>query len=268
MNLVKSNSADVVKSTTQAGFASLKDDKDAMKSLKILTALRGIGPATASLLLSVYQPDEVPFFSDELFRWTHWDAPGKKEYNWDRSIKYNVTEYKELLASVEALRKKLGVRAVDAEKVAYVLGKERVELDMVIEMEGDAETLVQDKVREDSEVGRRVEDQQEESRKRVQEALKEIREEKASEEGRKGVEDVEAKSKKCGSRHMEAISKAKEVTARGEERQKLGQKLKELEAEEAEEQAGEGAEKQGAKRKAKEEKTPAEGMRRSTRRKV
>lgn len=77
MGLVKSNPADVVKSTTQEAFASLTDSKDVMKAVKIMTKLRGIGPATASLLLSVFQPDTVPFFSDEVFRWTHWDEKGK-----------------------------------------------------------------------------------------------------------------------------------------------------------------------------------------------
>ena len=94
MGLVKSNSANLVESTTKEAFAAYVKNGDTMGALKILIKLRGIGPATASLLLNVYKPDEVPFFSDELFRWTHWNSPGKM--GWGRSIKYNATEYKEL----------------------------------------------------------------------------------------------------------------------------------------------------------------------------
>lgn len=163
MTLVKSNPADLIKSTTQEAFASLRNEEDVMKALKILTRLRGIGPATASLLLSVCSPDEVPFFSDELFRWTHWDtshvhgagqarattqtsSPGKTDFGWQRSIKYNVTEYKEILASVEAVRKRLGVKAVDAEKVAYLLGKEKVDLDLSTDNGKDAKVVVDQKI--------------------------------------------------------------------------------------------------------------------------
>ncbi|KAH6639660.1 hypothetical protein C7974DRAFT_388964 [Boeremia exigua] len=128
MNLVKSNPADLIKATTQSAFSSLESGGDVMAALKILTQLRGIGPATASLLLSVYQPDEVPFFSDELFRWTHWGGSGAGE-GWERKIKYNVSEYKEILASIRALRERLDVGATQAEKVAYVLGMEKLDMD-------------------------------------------------------------------------------------------------------------------------------------------
>ncbi len=71
------------------------------------------------------RPDEVPFFSDELFRWCTWDSPGSPN-GWKRGIKYNVKEYTEVLRHVRELRERLGseVRAVDVEKVAWVLGKE------------------------------------------------------------------------------------------------------------------------------------------------
>lgn len=104
---------------------------DQAKALKLLCTLRGVGPATASLLLSIHDPDEVPFFSDELFRWCLWeDKPGR---GWDRSIKYNVKEYAELTAAIAELRRRLqtsskSVGATDCEKVAYVLGKTDVDL--------------------------------------------------------------------------------------------------------------------------------------------
>ncbi|KAJ4378413.1 hypothetical protein N0V86_006116 [Didymella sp. IMI 355093] len=222
MNLVKSNSADTIKDTTQLAFAPLNNDADVMRSLKTLTSLRGIGPATASLLLSVYQPDTVPFFSDELFRWTHYDAPGTS--GWDRKIKYNVSEYKEMLKRVEGLRKRLNVRAVDTEKVAYVLGKEMADLDGSGGVEEEQATSVD--VRVEGKEG--VEDAQDESRKRVHEALVEIR----REEDRK-------QSQKFQERAVEEDQQVKKV-----------------------------AKKQGTKRKAKEEMVPAEGARRSTRTKT
>ncbi len=128
MNLVRSNQADTIKSTTQSSFSSLATDADIFKALKILVQLRGIGPATASLLLSVCQPDVVPFFSDELFRWTHWGESGAGR-GWERKIKYNVSEYKEIVDRVGQMRKRLGVGATEVEKVAYVLGKEGVDVD-------------------------------------------------------------------------------------------------------------------------------------------
>jgi hypothetical protein len=89
--------------------------------------LKGIGPATASLLLSVAAPRVVAFFSDELFRWCMWDESGRPG-GWGRKIKYNVKEYEMLLEKVDVLIERLGVRAVDVERVAWVLGKEGVDI--------------------------------------------------------------------------------------------------------------------------------------------
>jgi hypothetical protein len=224
MNLVKQNSADTVKETTHSAFT----EPDILKSLKTLTSLRGIGPATASLLLSVHQPDTVPFFSDELFRWTQWDVEDKKGEGkgWGRKIKYNVGEYKEVLKSVGELRERLGVRAVDAEKVAYVLGKEMADVVGSNNREGKAEDVTDVEVEEKVKGG----DAQEKSAKRVQEALAEIRGEKA-----RGVNDSEAERKT---------------------------KLKRPE------KMADDGKKTGTKRKAKEETVHTEATRRSTRRKA
>jgi hypothetical protein len=124
--LVQSNSANDIQDTTKAAFKLLPDT---ISALKVLVALKGIGPATASLLLSVAAPETVPFFSDELFRWCMWDESGSPG-GWQRKIKYNAKEYEMLLEKVDALVKRLGVRAVDAEQVAWVLGKERVDIDV------------------------------------------------------------------------------------------------------------------------------------------
>ncbi|KAF1922057.1 hypothetical protein BDU57DRAFT_70503 [Ampelomyces quisqualis] len=125
LQLVQSNTPDSVQETTLAAFELLPD---VTKALKVLTDLKGIGPATASLLLSVASPDKVPFFSDELFRWCMWNEPGAPK-GWQRKIKYTAKEYESLLAEVRALRTRLGVRAVDAEKVAWALGKEAIDVD-------------------------------------------------------------------------------------------------------------------------------------------
>ena len=223
MNLVKQNSTDTVQETTRSAFS----EPDPMKAVKTLTALRGIGPATASLLLSVRQPNTVPFFSDELFRWSQWDVVGKKGAGdgWDRKIKYNVGEYKALLESVGVLRERLGVWAVDAEKVAYVLGKEMAN----INGDGDGEVKVEP-VKEEVDKKEKSGDAQEESAKRVQEALAEIRGEKA-----RGVNGSE-----------------KEQKAKSEGSEKMAEDEK----------------KSGTKRKAKEGIVPAEATRRSARRKT
>lgn len=124
--LVESNPDETVESLTQSSFAGLTANDVRPEHVKAaltgLTALKGIGPATASLLLSVAVPNTVPFFSDELFRWSfHETGKGK---GWDRQIKYTPKEYMELFVRVQELISRVEVSAVDAEKVAYVLGKQ------------------------------------------------------------------------------------------------------------------------------------------------
>ena len=113
--------------------------------------LKGVGPATASLLLSVLRPAEIPFFSDELFRWCVWDdetGSGKDGKGWQRKIKYNVKEYEMMLDRVHKLRQRLrrgfGQRdtlamAIDVERVAWVLGKEGVDVGVQGDETGDHE---------------------------------------------------------------------------------------------------------------------------------
>lgn len=142
--LVQSNPTEfVLETTTQAFELITSPDGDGSPSpaLKVLTQLKGIGPATASLLLSVLRMSEVPFFSDELFRWSCWDDAGDaKGGGWERGIKYNTKEYGVLVEKVGFLRKRLGVGnvvAVDVEKVAWVLGQEGVDVGAQDELNGD-----------------------------------------------------------------------------------------------------------------------------------
>jgi hypothetical protein len=114
MKLVSSNDPTLVQNTVQQALRVYMDKSDVGATLDVLTKLKGIGPATASLILAVHDPDQVLFFSDEAFYWLC--SEGRKD-----SIKYNTREYADLNSKAKTLVKRLGVKAVDVEKVAYVL---------------------------------------------------------------------------------------------------------------------------------------------------
>ncbi|RAR11613.1 transcription factor jumonji aspartyl beta-hydroxylase [Stemphylium lycopersici] len=149
LGLVQSNTAQAVEETTKKAYAALWDSKSSYlnttTALKILVGLKGIGPATASLLLSVLWPAQIPFFSDEMFRWCCWDneIKGREDAGWQRKIKYNIKEYEMVLDAVEKLRMRLrkglgeetdtSASALDVERVAWVLGKERKDVGIVEE---------------------------------------------------------------------------------------------------------------------------------------
>ena len=117
--LVASNSDEKIADATREAFAFYaKNPSDISGTLKLLaTPLKGVGPATASLLLAVHDPKNIIFFSDEAYRWLV--ADGEKT-----SIKYDVKEYDALHAKAQALAKKLGSSPIDIEKVAFVIIKE------------------------------------------------------------------------------------------------------------------------------------------------
>ena len=127
--LVGSNSVKDVRETTSNAYEVYEADKEAYdKSITILSKLKGIGPATSSLLLSCYDPVKIPFFSDELYRYLHWEEAKSK--GWDRKINYTMKEYKSLFEKVTELRERLEnesgkqVSTIDIEKAAYMLGKD------------------------------------------------------------------------------------------------------------------------------------------------
>jgi hypothetical protein len=138
--LVASNSEEDVISTTKTAFNT--PDTTPRKIVDQLAKLRGIGPATAALLASCFDPEHVPFFSDEMFRWLHWDGKnadgtsnGIKQAGkgWSRQIGYTMKEYESLCLKGEQLQKRLSAGAksvdfLDIEKVAYVLGKEKADI--------------------------------------------------------------------------------------------------------------------------------------------
>lgn len=114
MKLVSSNEPGFVKDTIQRAITLYRKKSDLPGALNILTQLKGIGPATASLLLAVHDPEHVVFFADEAFYWLC--CNGSKA-----PIKYNQHEYIELNRQAQVLTKRLGVKAVDVERVAFVL---------------------------------------------------------------------------------------------------------------------------------------------------
>ncbi|KAK7739895.1 hypothetical protein SLS53_005488 [Cytospora paraplurivora] len=114
MGLVSSNDESSVKNTIKDALDLYKQASDIPATIGILTKLRGIGPATASLLLAVHDPERVIFFSDEAFYWLC--CHGKSG-----PIKYNAKEYRELSENARVLAERLEATAVDVERVAYVL---------------------------------------------------------------------------------------------------------------------------------------------------
>ncbi|ROW18224.1 hypothetical protein VPNG_00454 [Cytospora leucostoma] len=114
MGLVSSNDESSVEKTIKDALDLYKQGSDIPATIGVLTKLRGIGPATASLLLAVHDPERVIFFSDEAFYWLC--CHGKRD-----PIKYNAKEYRELSENARALTERLEVAAVDVERVAYVL---------------------------------------------------------------------------------------------------------------------------------------------------
>ncbi len=117
MKLVTSNEEASAEQTIQEAMKVYWADHNTSKALDMITKLKGIGPATASLLLSVHDANRVIFFSDEAFYWLCRD--GQKS-----PIKYNAKEYAELSTAAQALVGRLGVDATHIEKVAYVLMKD------------------------------------------------------------------------------------------------------------------------------------------------
>jgi hypothetical protein len=83
-----------------------------------------------------------------VFQWVCWDEDAKGKGGWDRKIGYTPKEYRLLAEKVGRVVERLGVRALDAEMVGYVLGKEK------IDVEADASDMMQSREKdpEDSKV--------------------------------------------------------------------------------------------------------------------
>ncbi|KAL4809717.1 hypothetical protein BDV18DRAFT_157465 [Aspergillus unguis] len=169
LGMIRANTEQTVRSATGAAFSSPpspplqgndKDPEDGFSALqasleKLTAPLRGVGPATASLFLSVYAPKETPFYSDDVFLWLvvgvypppppppsssslsrsvseETERKGSKEVkpNGELNVKYNIPEYRRLWEAVRVLRERLNkkiddeaeeVSCADVEKVALVV---------------------------------------------------------------------------------------------------------------------------------------------------
>lgn len=105
-------------------------------ALNLVCELKGIGPATGTLILNVYDPVHVPFFQDEMFMWFFPDTKSDK-------LKYNQKEYLQLLEASKHVLEELHISAVELEKIAYVLEHmelleppEREELEVAVKNTG------------------------------------------------------------------------------------------------------------------------------------
>ncbi|KAJ5185900.1 hypothetical protein N7491_006229 [Penicillium cf. griseofulvum] len=156
MGMVKSNPVATITKSTSTAFAALPDadpvisptDTFPKASLDALTApIRGVGPATASLILSIATvfgaKKEVPFYSDDVYLWlclmdfpdgrdVKEQKPSKhKKPNGELIVKYNMNEYRDLWNAAQELRARLNdgagetgdgsVSFIDIERAAYVL---------------------------------------------------------------------------------------------------------------------------------------------------
>lgn len=121
--MVDKNSAEDVKKCTAAAAKVLGEIDRTTSKAEIVAAvktaltevckLKGVGPATGTLVMSIFKPDVVPFFQDETFYWI--------TANYDTKLKYDKKEYAKLFDKILAISLRLDVDAVKLEKTAYVL---------------------------------------------------------------------------------------------------------------------------------------------------
>jgi hypothetical protein len=121
--MVRKNDASTIQTCTLQAFEKLSSSPSSeppstptvKAALDAVCKLNGIGPATGTLILNVFDPVHIPFFQDEMFAWFFPDSKGDK-------LKYNQKEYLQLLETARSVLARLGVKAVELEKVSYVLG--------------------------------------------------------------------------------------------------------------------------------------------------
>lgn len=156
MGMVKSNQTKHITAATSAGFAALPtadplekpDEAFPKPSMDALDRLRGIGPATSSLILSIATGadktnHQVPFYSDDAYLWlclkdfpepeteevqqlisggnaNATSKPAKKPSKYKRpngelNVKYNIAEYRKLWNESWSLWQRLNDAAKEEE---------------------------------------------------------------------------------------------------------------------------------------------------------
>lgn len=135
--LVRSSADTLVEQVIHDAFSRLAQDSDlsdptVLSALDTLCTLKGIGPATAALLMSEYAPARLPFFSDELYRWlVHCTAKDTKAQWVKATIKYTKPSYASLLSKGKGLLERLSdqdeqgrkLGMLDLEMAAYVFAR-------------------------------------------------------------------------------------------------------------------------------------------------
>lgn len=117
--MVRKNDASFVIEQTTLGYKTLLSEPKPPSTATVITALdavcklSGIGPATGTLILSIFDPVNIPFFQDEMYAWIFADLKATK-------LKYNQKEYIQLFEAVRPVLKKLDIKAVELEKASYV----------------------------------------------------------------------------------------------------------------------------------------------------
>ncbi|KAJ9607907.1 hypothetical protein H2200_007986 [Cladophialophora chaetospira] len=119
--MVRKNDASAIEMQTSLAFRELASNSNSKSTsfatvstaLDLVCKLTGIGPATGTLILNVFDSEHIPFFQDEMFAW-FFPKSGK--------LKYTAKEYLQLFEAVTPVLKRLSVSARDLEKVTYVLG--------------------------------------------------------------------------------------------------------------------------------------------------
>ncbi|GES65186.1 hypothetical protein ATEIFO6365_0010011200 [Aspergillus terreus] len=117
LGMLRSNPDKTIRKATTTAYAAVTGVDELARRMDFPTAamealttpLRGVGPATASLMLSV-GPGDHPFYSDDTYLWVVCAAAARRgmlKGNGELNVKYNMGEYRELWGKVRELQERL-----------------------------------------------------------------------------------------------------------------------------------------------------------------
>lgn len=115
--MLRSNPDKTIRKATSTAYAAMTGVDELARRMDFPTAamealttpLRGVGPATASLMLSV-GPGDHPFYSDDTYLWVVCAAGARRgmlKGNGELNVKYNMGEYREFWGKVRELQERL-----------------------------------------------------------------------------------------------------------------------------------------------------------------